>query len=429
MFNFNRENYTKNIAQTPEETWNGLHQATIDTMWDDTTQIYKIKEQNALPFTDDYTEYEAWVATVSDDLINYSKVYSDFVRLSYRDLNHKQNYKGQYYKIALDGEHEEYYICYDRMNKTTLTADFKVVRCNNVLTWVDKYGNVIKQPCYLGTDVTSTNNLIGKDGIVPNARLIILIQANDFTKSIVKNQRFMFEHSTTFKVEEVNNYMQEQGTDGQVTCVKIYINYSAITPNDNVELNICDYYDVDYTVKIDQENDIEQVSGFTGTLTATVKDLDTVVDDIPVIWSSSDNTVVQIDSNGNYTIIGTTVGNKATITCALSVNKNIKDSIDIEIIASPVVNKVIVTNPNNIKILKERDKINFICQVYSEGELLTDPVTCVGSGVPQSCYVLTPITNGYSLEIKKKYIAPLVLTFSATGCTDYIMPIKLIGLL
>ena len=37
----------------------------------------------------------------------------DFVRLFYRDLSHKQNYKGQYYKMTLDGEHEETYICYD----------------------------------------------------------------------------------------------------------------------------------------------------------------------------------------------------------------------------------------------------------------------------------------------------------------------------
>lgn len=427
MFSFNRKNYTDNIAQTPKEYWNGLHQATIDTMWRDTTQIYTVKEQNALPFTDEYTEYEAWVATVSDDLINYSKVYSDFVRLSFRDLDHKQNYKGQYYKMALDGEHEETYICYDRMNKTTLTADFKVVRCNNVLTWIDEYGNIIKQPCYLGTDVTSTNNLIGKDGIVPNARLIILIQANDFTKSIVKNQRFMFEHSTAFKVEEVNNYMQEADTNGQVTCVKIYINYSAIIPNDNTELNICDYYDTDYTVTINQENDIKQITGFIGNLTATVKDIDTVVNDLQVNWYSSDNTVVKIDNNGNYEIVGTIIGSKATITCCLDVNKDIKDSIDIEVVSSVATNKIIVINPNDIKLLKERDKIDFICNVYNEGDIQPDIVTCVGSGVPDNCYTLTTQPNGYKLIIHKKYNKPLILTFSATGCADYIMPIKLIG--
>ena len=427
MFEFNRNNYTKNIAQTPKEYWEGLHQATLDTMWNDTTQVYTIKEQNALPFEDKYTEYEAWVSTVSDDLINYSKVYSDFVRLLYRDLSHKQNYKGQYYKFALDGEHEETYICYDRMNLSTLTADFKVVRCNNVLTWRDEYGNIITLPCYLGTDVTSTNNLIGKDGIVPNARLIILVQANDFTKSIVKNQRFMFEHSTAFKVEEVNNYMQEQGTDGQVTCVKIYINYSAITPNDNTELNVCDYYDVGYTLEINQD-DIEQVNGFNGTLTATVKNLDEVVENMEVIWETNDKTVVTIDNEGNYNVVGLN-GNKAIITCYLKEYKKVKDTITIQVVGTVVNDKVIVVNPNEVNLLKERQSIVFIPKVYNEGEELTDTVTCVASGAKSYCYTLTTVTNGYLLTILKKSPVPLTLTFSATDCADYVMNIELIGLL
>ena len=427
MFNFNKDNYIKNIAQTPKEYWEGLHQATLDTMWNDTTQVYTIKEQNALPFENEYTEYEAWVSTVSDDLINYSKVYSDFVRLFYKDLNHKQNYKGQYYKFALDGEHEETYICYDRMNLSTLTADFKVVRCNNVLTWRDEYGNIITLPCYLGTDVTSTNNLIGKDGIVPNARLIILIQANEFTKSIVKNQRFMFEHSTAFKVEEVNNYMQEQGTDGQVTCVKIYINYSAITPNDNVELNICDYYDVGYTVEINQDN-IEQINGFNGTLTATVKNLNEVVENMEIVWESNDKTVVTIDNEGNYNIVGLD-GDKAIISCYLKENKEIKDSIEIQVVNTVVNDRLIVVNPNEVNLLKERQSIVFIPKVYNQGKELTDNVICVPSGAKPHCYTLTTVTNGYLLTILKKSPVPLTLTFSAVDCADYVMNIELIGLL
>ena len=427
MFKFNTKNYNKNIAQTPKEYWDGLHQATLDTMWQDTTQIYTIKEQNALPFTDEYTEYEAWISTVSDDLINYSKVYSDFVRLFYRDLSHKQNYKGQYYKMTLDGEHEETYICYDRMNLTTLTADFKVVRCNNVLTWLDEYGKVITMPCYLGTDITSTNNLIGKDGIVPNARMIILVQANEFTKSIVKNQRFMFEHSTAFKVEEINNFMQEQGTDGQVTCVKIYINYSALLPSDNVDINICDYYDVDYTLEINQD-DINQIKGFEGTLTATVKNLDEVVDDIELVWESSDNSVVIVDKNGNYKILGE-VDDSAIITCYMKENPNIKATINIVVVPTVITNKVIIINPNDITILKEKQKVKFICKVYNEGEELSDIVTCTPSNVNVACYDLEVTSDGYSLSIKKKSTQPLILTFSADGCADYVMNIKLMGLL
>ena len=428
MFKFNTKNYTENIAQTPKEYWDGLHQATLDTMWNDTTQIYTIKEQNALPFTDEYTEYEAWISTVSDDLINYSKVYSDFVRLFYRDLNHKQNYKGQYYKMTLDGEHEETYICYDRMNLTTLTADFKVVRCNNVLTWIDEYGKIITIPCYLGTDITSTNNLIGKDGIVPNARMIILVQANEFTKSIVKNQRFMFEHSTAFKVEEINNFMQEQGTDGQVTCIKIYINYSAILPSDNVDINICDYYDVDYTVTINQEN-IDQTEGFEGQLTATVKNIGNVVDNIELVWESSDNSIVDIDNQGNYKIVGN-VGDNATITCYMKENSDAKDSIEITVVPSVVENKVIVINPDNITILKEKQSVEFNCKVYNEGEELSDVVTCIGTGAKTNCYELIPTSiNNYRLNILKKSNTPLTLTFSSVDCSDYVMNIKLIGLL
>lgn len=427
MYNFNTKNYIKNIAQTPKENWQNLHQATLDDMWNDTTQIYTIKEQNALPFTDEYTEYEAWLSTVSDDLINYSKVYSDFVRLFYRDLNHKQNYKGQYYKLNLDGEHEETYICYDRMNLTTLTADFKCVRCNNVLTWIDEFGNIITLPCYLGTDITSTNNLISKGGIVPNMRMIILVQANDFTKSIVKNQRFMFEHSTAFKVEEINNFMQEQGTNGEVTCIKIYINYCAILPVDNIELNICDYYSVDYSININQE-DVEQVHGFTGNLTATVENLGQVVEDIPIIWKSTDTSVVKINENGNYEIVGSN-GKQAKIICCLADNQNINDSINITVVDSIIDNKIIIVDPDNIKKLKENQTIVFNANVYNEGILQSNLVTCIPTGADTICYELTNINNQFTLKIKKRSNIPLILTFMAEGCADYIMNIDLIGLL
>ena len=220
--------------------------------------------------------------------------------------------------------------------------------------------------------------------------------------------------------------MREQGTDGQITCVKMYVNYSPIIPNDNIELNICDYYDMDYTLKIDQEK-IEQEKGFEGTLTVTIKDLDEIVE-MPVDWYSSDTTVVQIDENGNYKIIGE-VGDKATITCAMQANKDIKDSIEIEVVSVITDNKVIVVNPNNISTLKENQVVSFICNVYNQGEMLVDVVTCTPSGAKNECYELTQSINGYILTIKKKSTKDLKLTFSADDCEDYIMNIKLTGLL
>ena len=420
------ENYINHIAQTPKEYHRGLIQATIDSRWEDTTQIHIVKEQSALPFKDEYTEYEAWVDAISDNLVNTSKVYSDFVKILFKDIDHKQNYKGQYYKLNLDGEHEEYYICYDKMNRLSQVSDFNCVRCNNVLTWADEYGNILTMPCYLGTDISSTNNLVSKDGIIPNTRLIILVQANEYTLSIVKNQRFMFQHSTAFKVEEVNNYMQEQETDGQVTCVKIYVDYSAILPSDNKELNICDYYKTNYTLTIDQ-GDIEQTNGFSGQLTATIKDGDDIVD-MPLKWSTSDSDVVEIDEQGNYQVIGE-IGSMGQITCSMADNESIYDTITIKIVEDYLPEKKIIINPNNITELNQGQVIDFDCGVYIEGEKQDDIVTCIPSGADVYSYTLAETLDGYKLTVRQESDSDLILTFSADGCDDVIMTIELLGLL
>ena len=420
------ENYINHIAQTPKEYHRGLVQATIDSRWEDTTQIHMVKEQSALPFKDEYTEYEGWVDAISDNLVNTSKVYSDFVKVLFKDIDHKQNYKGQYYKINLDGEHEEYYICYDKMNRLSQVSDFNCVRCNNVLTWVDEYGKILTMPCYLGTDISSTNNLVSKDGIVPNTRLIILVQANEYTMSIVKNQRFMFQHSTAFKVEEVNNYMQEQETNGQVTCVKIYVDYSAILPSDNKELNICDYYKTNYTLTIDQ-NDIEQTNGFSGQLTATVKDGNDIVD-MPLKWSTNDSDVVEIDEQGNYQVIGE-IGSMGQITCSMADNESIHDTITIKVVDDYLPEKKIIINPNNITELNQGQVIDFDCGVYIEGEKQDDIVTCVPSGANVYSYTLAETLDGYKLTVRQESDNDLVLTFSADGCDDVVMTIELLGLL
>ena len=420
------ENYINHIAQTPKEYHRGLVQATIDSRWEDTTQIHMVKEQSALPFVDEYTEYEAWVDVISDNLINTSKVYSDFVKVLFKDIDHKQNYKGQYYKINLDGEHEEYYICYDKMNRLSQVSDFNCVRCNNVLTWVDEYGKILTMPCYLGTDISSTTNLVSKDGIVPNTRLIILVQANEYTMSIVKNQRFMFQHSTAFKVEEVNNYMQEQETDGQVTCVKMYVDYSAILPSDNKELNICDYYKTNYTLTIDQ-GDIEQTQGFKGKLIATVKNGTDVID-VPLKWSTSDSDVVEIDEQGNYQVIGE-IGSMGQITCSMADNESIYDTITIKIVDDYLPEKKIIINPNNITELNQGQVIDFTCGVYIEGEKQDDIVTCIPSGADVYSYTLAETLDGYKLTVRQESDNDLVLTFSADGCDDVVMTIELLGLL
>jgi hypothetical protein len=239
-------NYLNNIRQTPEQYYHDYNQAVVNHRWDDTTQIRKVKEQivtlNPFAWHNEFREYDAWVDTVSDLMVQYNKVYSDFIEILPQDVDHPQNYRGQYYKLALDNENEETYLCYDTINNLEQLPNFKLVRCNNVLTMINKDNKIVEYPCYLGVDISSTNDYVAKSGITPNSRMIVMVQVNDDTKQIVNNQRFMFEHGSTFEVEEINNFMQEEGTNGAVTIMRLYVKYSPYLPRDNKELNLCDYW-------------------------------------------------------------------------------------------------------------------------------------------------------------------------------------------
>lgn len=419
--------YLERVAQTPKESYRSILQATMDSEWENTTRIRTIKEQRGLPFVDEYDEIEVYLDNISDDMINTSKVYSDFVRIIFKDIDHKQNHKGQMYKIAVDDEaNEEYYICYDRINRIAEIAETKAVRCNNVLTWRDEYGKIITMPCYLGTDISSTNNQISKQATIPNARMIVLVQANEFTKTIHPNQRFMFQHKTCFKVEEVNDYMWEQGTDGEVTCVKIYINYSTILPTDNKELNICEYYKNNYTVEINQET-INQISGFSGKFESIVKDSQDNIVDMPLKWSTSDSDVIIIDEQGNYSIVGEN-GNMAKIRCSMADNEDSFDEVEINVVDYQIMNRYISVNPKEDTIIKQGKFKDFMCGVYSEGDKHDDAIiTCIGSGVKDDCYTITEIDGGFRVACNKYCEELLNITFSSLDCEDVVISIELMG--
>ena len=120
-------NFLSNIAQSPKEYYDELNQETINALWEDTDRLdLNVKEQVGLPFVDEYETYDAWVGTVADVSVAVNKNVADFVTIWFKDCKHKINHKGQYYKLALDGVHEETYICYDKMNILSQASNFNL---------------------------------------------------------------------------------------------------------------------------------------------------------------------------------------------------------------------------------------------------------------------------------------------------------------
>ena len=420
------ENYLNKIAQTPHDSWRGLNQASINTSWQDTTQIRKIKEQS-FPFTDEYTEYEVWVSTVADISVNTNKEISDFIRVLFKDINHKGNHRGQKYLYDPSGEDSwQTYLCYDTIEPLSQVADSKLVRCNNYLKWINEDGVIIKEPCFVGYELTSTNNQIAKSGTVENRRLVVMIQGNKETNKIIPNQRFILNHKSAFKITQINSFMMDDINTEEVPLLELFIEWTSILPSDDLENNLADINYNDFKISFDIDN-IVAPNGYKGVINTTVTRQDNIIQS-DIVWGSSNDNVITVDNDGNYEIVGQ-VGDTATLTCHLNGDDNIYSQLSVEVIATQQDNYTLVVSPI-INSISQLDTQEFNCNVYKNGVLDdTISVICTPNWIDNDYYSLTNVGNVYSLTNNKRSNNALTLTFSADNCEDVVMTIKLKGLI
>lgn len=420
------ENYLNKIAQTPHDSWRGLNQASIDTSWQDTTQIRKIKEQS-FPFTDEYTEYEVWVSTVADISVNTSKEISDFIRILFKDIDHKGNHRGQKYLYDPSGQDSwQTYLCYDTIEPLSQVADSKLVRCNNYLKWINEDGVIVKEPCFVGYELTSTNNQIAKSGTVENRRLVVMIQGNEETNKIIPNQRFILNNKSAFKITQINSFMMDDINTEEVPLLELFIEWTSILPSDDLENNLADINYNDYKISFDID-DIVAPNGYKGVINTTVTRQDNIIQS-DIVWESSNDNVIMVDNDGNYEIVGQ-VGDTATLTCHLNGDDNIYSQLSVEVIATQQDNYTLVVSPI-INSISQLDTQDFDCGVYKNGVLdSTEIVTCTPNWIDDNYYTLTNVDNVYSLTNNKRSNNALTLTFSANNCEDVVMTIKLKGLI
>ena len=419
--------YMDYMWQDPKDYYHDYAQATIDNVWEDSTQIRKVKEQS-YPFTDEYTEHEAHITTVSEFIVNTTKVSGDYIKLMFKDIDHPLNHRGQKYLYAPDGVKENVYLCYDKLNPLTQVPDFKCIRCNNHLTLLKSNGEIVKEPCSIGYEITSTNNNVTKDSTVAQRRMVLLVQGNDNTKDIKLNQRFIFQHRQAYKVTEMNVLNQEDYEDEDVTMYMFYIEWTPInTSADNLELNLADYYNSTYTLAINS-TDLSLAPSANGQLTATVKLNDVVQSDIPLKWSTSDSSVVTIDTLGNYQVVGLD-GSQAHITCSIDGNETISDTINVSVVATPIVDKKIIIVPSTTQKLLQGKSVDITYGVYSGDILTSDVVVVTPSGANPSCYTLSYSSGKVTVTNIIRSTTNLTLTFTSGALASKTIEIILGGVI
>lgn len=137
----------------------------------------------------------------------------DYVHWKYDHIN-----LSTWLMISLDTQH-----LYDVRGRMML--------CNNYLKWIDNTGKVISYECVFEDTLTYASFKYGDAGVVqPNGTIVILVPQNDDTRSVYKNQRFLFNGVPYV----VNNFIRSVNTN----FLEIYMFETQLLDKDDVKNNI-----------------------------------------------------------------------------------------------------------------------------------------------------------------------------------------------
>ena len=198
--------------------------------------------------------------------------------------------------------------------------------CNQNLKWMDEDGTIHNFPCVIN-DRIPVQDYNGANSGLPYVRFLttIKVQLNPETLTIDYNDRFIFGQQV-FEVTAKNEYINDEMTQD---LLELTVARDETRLPDDDFVNGIAGRDVEFTISIDQ-NDFDSQISATRQLSTTITKNNVVDTSTDVSWSSSDESVATIDSNGLVTMVA-----NGTTTIRASINDFIFDEITITVEASP----------------------------------------------------------------------------------------------
>lgn len=285
----------------------------------------------------------------------------------------------------------------------------KITETNNMLKWKNKYGKIISLPCFYDDNSKVSDFDYNTNITLLNGKITIYVQYNSESTLITENDRFLF-NGKAYKVTRVNNHIQSDAFNSNSVTLLILemVKDEISTATDDVENNIANAKSNNYTITINQGTSLQQVQGYTNTLTTTIKNDDTVVTGIETIWTSSDTSIVTVESNGHFILSSTNLGT-ATLTVSLKDNPSVSATYTITVTASPSQTPNIVILPDVKSILQDNSQ-TYTCVKTVGGinssEVLT--IQDITTGIPSGYYTISIGSNTFTINNIKMYSNALV---------------------
>ena len=413
----------RKLVKKPHDAYLSHLQALINERWENSTQTIFSVYQQADIGSDEWIEQPISIDTAIDIGTGFKKG-DDFKVFSHKNISADM-------KLGIMFRTEEdYWICTNTNGYASPTNSCEVRRCNNVMKWVDpETGFVNQQWCAIDYELSSPRPSKDKDIVVADGHIFVLVQGNDLTRSIPKNQRFIF-NGLAFKVSAYQTLLNKDDVTFHSNLLYIDMYADTIQPSDDLVNGVANATDYQYAIEL-QPDVTEQIDGFTGQILSTVTCNGEVVDR-EIDWTGND--FVTVNDDGSYILNGTMppssdgeydVGDDepvekiAVITATLKGNPNVTASCSIKIVDEIEDTVDIIIDPLFSEVRQSLPQ-SFSVYLYKNGVQQDDVVTCTTSGLTNKYFTLTQDGHDFVLTVKDISPTPLTLMFTVDEYSETI---------
>ena len=327
---------------------------------------------------------------------------------------------------------DSYWLVINTNSYASMATSAEVRRCNNVLRFFDNNGERIYEPCILDYTLRFANNEDTMTITVGNGEQKVWCQRNKRTVQIKANDRFLFgtpEQRVAFRLYGggAKNYLNAiTMDDNSPTITEFYLDHYEINPLfDDLENGFADAYLNEVTIKINNLSSSLSV-GESDVLEASVYKGNKEIADVDIIWSISDDNVLDINDN---IITAKSIGS-ATITASIK-DTSITSSVSIDVSDTPIVDEYeLIINPNINYVLQNTSQ-QFSVYLYKNGIKQDDAISFsdISSGIPVGKYtIVVDDDNSFTLYNNGMYMNNPVVIKCVSGATIKEFNIMLRGL-
>lgn len=413
----------RKLVKLPHDAYLSQLQALINERWENSTQTIFSVYQQADIGSDEWIEQPISIDTAIDIGTGFKKG-DDFKVFSHKNISADM-------KLGIMFRTEEdYWICTNTNGYASPTNSCEVRRCNNVMKWVDpETGFVNQQWCAIDYELSSPRPSKDKDIVVADGHISVIVQGNDLTRSIPKNQRFIF-NGLAFKVSAFQSLLDEDNITFHSNLLYIDMYADPLQPSDDVVNGIANATDYQYAIEL-QPDITEQIDGFTGQILSTVTCNGEVVDR-EIDWTGND--FVTVNDDGSYILSGTIppsddgeddegddepVEKIAVITATLKGNPNVTASCSIKIVDEIEDTVDIIIDPLFSEVRQSLPQ-SFSVYLYKNGVQQDDAITCTTSGLTNKYFTLTQDGHDFVLTVEDISPTPLTLIFTVDEYSETI---------